>query len=331
MRRPGPGRLLEMKSMAPALAIPLVILLLAARTSVPAAALLPEIDSIASRSTSDTARVLRVEEVGMRLGAGDLREPTGVAIGTRGFIYVADAMAGKVFRYSRKGVSLEFERSPHNAAFYPIDVADQEAYVLVLDYSRNQLMRYTHTGAYLDVLLSFDQFDRVRPVSLTAGAGGRIITADVSNHAVMLWTPLFDIELTIGEFGQGEGRFNEPRGAAFLPNDGVVVVESGNRRLQFFSPSGRYERSATPPAETPFVFPRSVSVDDAGAVFVCDAQAGRVFIFESDGSYVTDIHSYKGEAISPTAAVAAWDGALYVADLRSRSILVYRILHPREK
>jgi DNA-binding beta-propeller fold protein YncE len=290
-----------------------------------------DIDSVTFHSISDTARALRIEESGVRLGSGDLREPTGVATGTRGFVYVADAMAGKVFRYSGSGASLEFERPPYNAAFYPIDVADQEAYVLVLDYSRNQLMRYTHTGAYLDVLLSFDQLDGMRPVSFTSGAGGRIVTADVSNHTVVLWTPLFGIELTIGGFGQGAGRFNEPRGAAFLPKDGVVVVESGNRRLQFFSPSGRSEISATPPPETPFVFPRSVSVDDAGAVFVCDAQAGKVFIFNPDGSYVTDIHSYGGEAISPTAAVAAWDGALYVADLRSRSILVYRILHPREK
>jgi tripartite motif-containing protein 71 len=320
-----------MKTMAPAIVSPLILFLQLTHIPLSASERAAPGDSVALRSSSDTASVLRVEETGLRLGAGDLREPTGVAVGSRGFIYVADAMAGKVFRYDRDGASLEFERSPDNAALYPIDAADDESYILVLDYSRNKLLRYTHTGAYLDVLLSFDQFDRVRPVSFTVGAGGRIIAADITNHTVSLWTPLFDIELTIGGFGRGEGRFIEPREAAFLPDQGLVVVESGNRRLQYFSPSGQYERMATPPAETPFISPRSVSVDDAGAVFVCDAQAGRIFVFDARGSYVTDIHAYGGEAISPAAAAAGWNGALYVADLKSRSILVYRLLYPREK
>jgi len=317
--------------MAPAVVTPLIVLLQLAHTPVSAPERAAAGDSVALRSIPDTARVLRIEETGVRLGLGELREPTGVAVDSRGFVFVADAMAGKVFRYDRNGASVEVERSPDNAAFYPIDVADQQSFILVLDYSRNKLVRCTDKGAYLDVLLSFDQFERVRPVSLTAGAGGRIITADVTNHTVVLWTPLLDIELTIGEFGRGEGRFNEPRKAAFLPSQGIVVVESGNRRLQYFSPSGRYERIAQPPAGTPFISPRSVSVDDAGTVYVCDAQAGRVFVFDAQGSYVTDIHEYGGEAISPAAAAAGWDGALYVADLKSRSILVYRVLHPREK
>jgi tripartite motif-containing protein 71 len=327
----GPDGRREMKPMAPALVIPLIVLLQLSGFPLSSPVLPAAFDSVALRAASDTALALRIEETGVRLGSRDLREPTGVAVGSRGFVYVADAMAGKVFRYSPDGTSLELERPPDDAAFYPIDVADQEAYVFVLDYSRNALLRYTHTGAYLDVLLSFDQFNSVHPVSVTGGVGGRILTADVTSHTVTLWTPLFAVELTIGDFGTGEGRFNEPRGAAFLPNNGIVVVESGNRRLQYFSPSGRYERMATPPAETPFVFPRSVCVDEAGAVFVCDAGAGRVFIFDSGGSFVTDIHLYGGEAISPAAAVAAWDGTLYVADLKSRSILVYRVLHPRGK
>ncbi len=288
-------------------------------------------DSAAFPSKPDTLRPLRVEESGIRFGVGELREPMGLAVDTRGNVYVADAMAGKVFRYTPDGGSLEFERPPGNAAFYPIDVVVQESFILVLDYSRNAIVRFDSWGSYLDVLLSFDVFDRVRPVSLTGEPGGRLITTDVANHAVILWTPLLDRELTIGEFGRGPGRFNAPRKGAFLPNQGMVVVESGNQRLQFFSPSGRYERVVQPPPDRPFVSPRSVEVDHVGTVFVCDAKRGGVRVFASDGKLVTDIDSYAGEAISPAAAAAGWDNTLYVADLKSRSVIVYRLRYPPER
>jgi tripartite motif-containing protein 71 len=288
-------------------------------------------DSASFSINPDTVGALRVEETDIRFGEGDLREPTGIAVDTRGTVYVADAMAGKVFRYTPDGESLEFERPPRNAAFYPIDVAVQESFVLVLDYSQNKLLRYDTRGAYLDVLLSFEVFDRVRPVSLTCGPGGRIITTDVVNHSIVLWTPLLDRELSIGEFGWGPGSFNAPRKAAFLPDQGFVVVESGNLRLQLFSPSGRFERIVKPPAGMPFVSPRSVEVDRAGTILVCDANQGRVSVFTDRGRYVTDIDSFAGTAIAPAAAAAGWDGTLYVADLKSRSVLVYRLHYRRER
>jgi|WetSurMetagenome_2_1015567.scaffolds.fasta_scaffold22978_1 DNA-binding beta-propeller fold protein YncE len=325
-----------MKRIVPALVIPLILCAPPCVVrSTPARGASPDraaqaADTAAPISNPDTSLSIRVEETPLRFGAGDLREPTGVAVDARGTVYVADAMAGKVFRYSPDGASLELERPPNNAAFYPIDVAVQESFVLVLDYSQNKLLRYDSRGSYLDVLLSFDLFDRVRPVSLTAGPGGRLITTDVVNQTVVLWTPLLDLELTIGEFGRGPGRFNAPRKAAFLPDQGFVVVESGNRRLQLFSPSGRFERIVQPPPESPFLSPRSVEVDQAGTVFVCDSKQGRISVFTS-GAHVTYIDSCSGEPIQPAAAAAGWDGTLYVADLKSRSVLVYRLHYPRER
>jgi len=72
-------------------------------------------------------------------------------------------------------------------------------------------------------------------------------------------------------------------------------------------------------------------VDHAGNVFVCDSKRGRVSVFSAGGNLVTDIDSYGGEAISPAAAAAGWDNTLYVADLKSRSVIVYRLRYPPER
>jgi DNA-binding beta-propeller fold protein YncE len=272
----------------------------------------------------------RVEETGARLGAGELREPIGIAVDALGFVYVADAMAGKVFRFDAAGGSLELSRPPEQAGFYPIDVAAQESFVFVLDYAGNRLLRYDAKGSYLDVFISFGASGG-RPVSITAGAGGRMITTDPVGDTVALWTPLLELELSIGGFGRGAGSFSDPRKAVFLPRQEIVVVESGNRRLQLFSPSGRYLRTAVPPGERGFVSPRYLAADDRGVVVVCDPEGRRLSLFSSSLEHIADVETYGGEPISPAAAAVGWDGDLYVADLASRSVIVYRLVYPDDK
>ena len=269
----------------------------------------------------------RVEETGVRLGAGELREPVGVAVDALGFVYVADAAAGKVFRFDETGGSLEFSRPPEQAGFYPIDVAAQESFVFVLDYAGNRLLRYDAKGTYLDVFISFGA-DGARPVSITSGAGGRLITTDPFDDTVAIWTPLLELKLSFGGFARAAGGFSDPRKAAFLPGQKIVVVESGNRRLQLFSPSGKYERSVESPAGRSFVSPRYVSSDTRGALFVCDPEGRRLALFSTSLEHVADIESWGGDPISPSAAAVGWNGNLYVADLASRSIIVYRLIYP---
>ncbi len=269
----------------------------------------------------------RVEETAVRLGAGELREPVGIAVDALGFVYVADAMAGKVFRFDEAGGSLELARPPEQAGFYPIDVAAQESFVFVLDYAGNRLLRYDAKGAYLDVFLSFGARG-ARPVSITGGPGGRMITADPVDDSVALWTPLLELELSIGGFGRGAGGLSDPRKAAFLPGQKIVVVESGNRRLQLFSPSGRYERSVDSAGGRGFVSPRYVAADERGVVFVCDPEGMRLSLFSAELEHLADIETFGGEPVSPSAAAVGWDGKLYVADLRSRSVIVYRLIYP---
>ena len=64
------------------------------------------------------AELLRAERLEIVLGAGDLREPLGLAVDDRGYVLVADAMAGKIYRYSQDGAAVEFEVPHLDAGFY---------------------------------------------------------------------------------------------------------------------------------------------------------------------------------------------------------------------
>lgn len=289
----------------------------------------PPGDSVGPCADSSLAgEAILVRAAGLSLGEKLLREPLGLDIDSRGNIFVADAMAGKVFRFSRDGESLEFETPADLASLYPIDVAVQGTFVFVLDYSLNRILRYDLRGAYLDILLSFEEHERMHPASLSAVEGGRIMTTDVENHVVTVWTPLMDVELKVGEFGWSKGSLNRPRKAAVLPGGDIAVVESGNRRVQLFSPAGGYKKLLKTPKGEGFNSPRSISADKLGNIFVADAGGGRILVFSPEGDYLTDVDEFNGSDIEPSAVCVSWDDLLYVADLRSRTILVYRVSYP---
>jgi sugar lactone lactonase YvrE len=266
---------------------------------------------------------LRIEETGERFGEGELREPLAVAVDQRGRLYVADAMAGKIFRYSRESGSLEFERS--SASLFPLDLGVEGSTVYVLDYTGNRILRYNVSGAFLDTYISFDEFPDSRPVSFTVGEGGRFLTTDLEHHSMTVWTPLLEIEFTTGEYGWTPGSFDDPRKAASLHDGRIAIIESGNRRLQILSPTGTYERTIHPPEEKPFLSPRWVTSDGTGNIFVADSEAGALFVFDPEGRLIEMIESHGGEAIIPASAAIGWDDRLYVTDLRSRTVLVYRL------
>lgn len=286
-------------------------------------------DSIATRGgNTPGSNAPGIEHTDIRLGSGELREPLGLAVDARGFVYVADAMTGKVFRYSISGESLEFEKPPDIASLYPIDITVQGMYIYVLDYDENMVLRFDYRGAFIDVLLSFREFDSMHPSSLSADTGGRLATTDIKNHTVTIWTPLLDFEFTLGEYGWTEGKLDRPVKAVFLQDGRVAVAESGNRRIQVFSPAGRFEELLQPPRGEEFRLPRSIATDRMENIFVADIEGGRYLVFSPDGEFYFDIDSFHGNAIKPAAIAIGWNDYIYIADINSRSILVYHLLYP---
>lgn len=270
--------------------------------------------------------LLRAERLDIVLGAGELREPLGLAVDDRGFVLVADAMTGKVYRYSQDGASLEFEVPGLDAGFYPIDVAASGTFVYVLDYAGNRILRYEYKGAWLDVLLDFSLFERMKPVSLTSSTGGRLLTTDLENHNVTVWSPLLDVEIRTGEYGWADGSFEKPVKAALFGDERIAVAEFGNSRVQILGAAGGFEGYALRADGAEMRSPRYVCGGLDGYLFVADPGTGLVYGFTPSLEHVLTIG--VGEEIRPSAVAASWDYRLYVADLKTRSILVYRLDYP---
>ncbi len=268
---------------------------------------------------------LEAVPTGRSFGKDVLREPLGLAADPAGGLFVADAMAGKIFRFSEDGRFVEFETPGLKASVYPIDVAVNGPFVYVLDYNSNSLLRFEGKGAFLDVLLSFEKMDRMSPVSITTAGGARFVTADVKNHGFAVWSQLLDLEFSWNDYGWGAGALDSPLKAAMSPDERIIVCDSGNRRVQVFSPSGRFESFLEPPADHAFGSPRALCSDARGNIFIADTETGEVHIFDTGFAWAGVIDGWEGERITPASVAAGWDSVLYVADLRKRCILVFKL------
>lgn len=288
-------------------------------------------DSSAARviKTDDSpSDILEIHETGSYLGKGELREPLGISVGPRGSVYVADAMAGKVFKYNPDGSSIEFESPSSLGSVYPIDLAGSAAFLYLLDYANNRILRYDYRGAYLDILINFGEYESLKPVSLSLSPGGRFLVTDIEKHTLTILDSSLDIEIRIGAYGWSNGYFNEPMKAVILPGGRIAVADSGNKRIQIFSAAGGFLMVLGYPGKEEFCSPRSICGDAAGNIFVADAECGEVSVFSATGRFIMKLDSYSGRDISPAALSVGLENKLYVADIESSSVIIYLLVYP---
>lgn len=142
------------------------------------------------------------------------------------------------------------------------------------------------------------QFDA--PEGVAVHSDGRIYVADTKNHRVQVFGPSGEFRDQWGSFcdlesgegcteDNGQGQFNAPEGVAYAPaTDTIYVSDSGNNRVQGFSPEGEFRfawgGSGNEPGQ--FNLPVGIAVDGIGSVYVADVLNHRVQVFDPVGGFM---------------------------------------------
>ncbi|MGH9801973.1 MAG: hypothetical protein ACRD82_16550, partial [Blastocatellia bacterium] len=143
------------------------------------------------------------------------------------------------------------------------------------------------------------------PLGICVDKDDNVIVADFRNHRIRKIAPdqtVTTIAGSIAGFANGTtlARFYGPAGVAVDKNDNIIVADYGNHRIRMISPtgvvttlagSGQYGSQNGVGVNARFANPTSVSVDDAGNIYVLDSGTNLVRKIDQT-RYVSTVAGY---------------------------------------
>lgn len=232
-------------------------------------------------------------------GAGEIRfgEVFGIAINKDGTVFVSDGQNGKIFGISPSGEFQNFIShldTPSGLAF------DQEGNLYVADAGKHVIWKIDPTSeirlfagvegksGFADGAANEALFNA--PIGI-AVAENKIFVADTYNDRIRVIENGTVKTLAGGENGFADGvhaKFDTPCGVAVLPDNSVLVADTGNRRIRKIEPGGAVSTFAGTGEfgsnnglsdEASFVEPTGILIDRSGTIYVADAGANSIRVF----------------------------------------------------
>jgi len=269
-----------------------------------------------------------------------LMKPYGVAVDSKGRIFVADSVLKLIFVFDLEAKSLEYRGDQPPASFNkPIGVAvDGQDRLFVSDADRHNITCFDPSGAVVSV---FGADVLVRPAGLAIDlALNRLYVADAKARKVAVFDlASFQFLRWIGGVDAPEGEpntyFIAPTNVAVDLDGLVYVVDSFADHILVFDPDGEPVRSVGGIGSGPgrFARPRGVAFDSDGHLYVVDAMTHRVQILTPDGKPLMPIGGLgvnPGQFNVPAAVTIDQQNHVIVTDQMNRRIQVFQYVTDAE-
>ena len=253
-----------------------------------------------------------------------MTSPYGIAVGSRGKVYVADSAGRAVHIYDlRQGayskMDVEGESLIGVATLADrIYVTDSVAgRVICLNASwRRQWVRGAEAGLQ-------------RPTGIVAD-NDRLHVVDTLAHRIVTFSPDGRALGSFGSRGAEPGQFNYPTNIARDTAGRLYVTDSMNFRLQILTRDGRHISSfgRLGDGSGDFNRPKGVAVDGDGHIYVVEGLHDVVQIFDRDGRFLL---SFAGPGHGDgdlwlATGIAIADDRIYVADSSNHRVQVFEYL-----
>ena len=234
-----------------------------------------------------------------------LISPYGLAVDSKGLLYVADTKVGAIFIFNTENDDVTLIKNGVDAHFKSIMglAMDDSDHLFVADNQLHQIMEFDahhkYIGGFGETILrnpcgiALDLENRYLYVADTDL--DQVIVFDADTHALLR---------KIGTTGKNHtltdpGDFSKPTNVAVDKDGNVYVTDTLNDRVEVFDADGDFIRTfgKNGDAAGNFARPKGITIDCDGHVWVADAMLNRLQVFTPEGQILLAFGSY---GIQPT-------------------------------
>lgn len=215
----------------------------------------------------------------------ELVSPIGVALDTRGMLYVSDSSLRRIFVYDRKGKSVRKIGSDallQRPTGIAIDPSSGRLYVV--DTLAHAIKVFSLDGSFL-----FSMGKRGKgegafnyPTAITLDKDGNLYINDSMNFRVQIFKPDGTFSGLFGKHGDGTGEFSNPKGVALDSEGHIYVTDAIFDRVQVFNTAGELLLTFGEAGQAPgqFWIPTALYIDSTDRIFIADSYNKRVQVFK---------------------------------------------------
>jgi sugar lactone lactonase YvrE len=232
-----------------------------------------------------------------------LGEPYGMAIDSKGNLYVADQKVGAIFIFNTETRDVELIKNKTHGHFVRIIglAMDDNDRLFVSDPGLSHVLVFNAEHKAEDVITE----GLVSPGGLALDIENRLLyVADVEQDQVLVYdADSFKLKRRIGTGGQKHalttpGDFARPSGLAVDRDGNLYVADTLNNRIEIFDGDGKFVSTFGKAGDGPgyFARPKGVAIDGDNHIWVVDGMEDRVQVFNQEAQLLI---SFGGHGLLP--------------------------------
>jgi len=232
-----------------------------------------------------------------------LGEPYGMAVDSKGNLYVADQKVGAIFVFNTATRDVELIKNKVHGHFVRIIglAMDDNDRLFVSDPGLRHVLTFNAKHEPEDVITE----GLVSPGGLALDVENRLLyVADIDQDQVLVYeADSLKLLRRIGTTGQNHalttpGDFARPAGIAVDAEGNLYVADTLNNRIEIFDGDGKFIRTFGKAGDGPGYFsrPKGVAIDSDDHIWVVDGMQDRVQVFNQDAELLI---SFGGHGLLP--------------------------------